>query len=47
MQASVEQSERQESVQTTEMEFYAVALHLHNALVSPCKKGEVDMNIFG
>ena len=46
MQASVEQSQRQESVQATELEFYAVALHLHNALVSPCKKGEVDINIF-
>ena len=46
MQVSVEQSKHQESVQASQMEFYAVALHPHNALVSPCKKGEVGINIF-
>jgi hypothetical protein len=46
MQVSVEQSKHQESVQASQMEFYAVALPLHNVLVSPCKKGEVGINIF-
>ena len=38
MQASVEQSERQEPFQTAVMVFYDVALHLHTALVSIVKK---------
>ena len=46
MQVSVEESEHQESVQASQMEFYAVELHPRNALVSPCKKGEAGNNIF-
>ena len=38
MLLAIHQSEHQEPAQTAKMEFYALALHLHTALVSIVKR---------